>query len=215
MDINNSESCVIKVNKKRKLEDINPIKINDAIKVNKKRKLESDINDMYIVKNVMIVGSRYYKDYKTFSTKIDETLIKIKESIIEDMKHNSKSEKNMDKNQINSNLPHINSNLPHIKFNLISGGCKGTDKMVEKYALEKGLEIKVYEAEWNRHGKYAGPKRNKVMVRESEYLIAFKMKDKENKGTIDAIKNFTYSKMSSLKNMSSILKKTKAFIFHV
>jgi hypothetical protein len=56
---------------------------------------------------------------------------------------------------------------------IISGGAKGTDAMVEKYALIHKIPLKVYEANWKLHGKKAGPIRNALIVAEADHILAF------------------------------------------
>lgn len=56
---------------------------------------------------------------------------------------------------------------------ILSGHCSGTDAMAEKYATQNNLELEIYPAEWKRYGKAAGPMRNRLMVENSDYVIAF------------------------------------------
>lgn len=56
---------------------------------------------------------------------------------------------------------------------IVSGGCRGVDAMAERYAKENNLKCEIHFADWNRFGKYAGPKRNEEMVLCSDYVIAF------------------------------------------
>ena len=69
------------------------------------------------------------------------------------------------------------------KYELIfvSGGCKGTDKLGERYAEENGFTIERYPAQWDKYGKSAGPMRNKEMAVISDYVICFW--DGKSKGT--------------------------------
>lgn len=72
---------------------------------------------------------------------------------------------------------------------ILSGHCSGADMMAEKYALEAGLGVEVYRAEWKRFGKAAGPKRNREMVEKSDMVIAFwDGKSKGTKNLIDVAK---------------------------
>ncbi len=72
------------------------------------------------------------------------------------------------------------------KVTILSGGCRGTDKLGEDFAKEKGYDLEVYLAEWNIHGKAAGPIRNTEMVDKADALIAFV--GKGSVGTKDVIK---------------------------
>ncbi len=69
---------------------------------------------------------------------------------------------------------------------IISGGCYGTDKLAERFANEYNIVIEVYNAEWNKFGKSAGPIRNKIMIEKSDFIIAF-IKD-DSKGTRNSIR---------------------------
>lgn len=64
---------------------------------------------------------------------------------------------------------------------IISGGAKGADALGEQYAKEKGYNLEVFKADWEKHGKGAGPMRNIEMAKSAEALIAFW--DGESSGT--------------------------------
>ena len=65
------------------------------------------------------------------------------------------------------------------KFTLIfvSGGCRGADKLGERYAAEKGFQFQEYPADWEKYGKSAGPKRNIQMAEVGDYFICFPARD--------------------------------------
>lgn len=69
------------------------------------------------------------------------------------------------------------------KYTLIfvSGGCRGADKLGERYALEHGYKFERYSANWIKYGNSVGPKRNKQMAEISDFVICFW--DGKNKGT--------------------------------
>lgn len=73
------------------------------------------------------------------------------------------------------------------KIIILSGHCSGVDSMAEQYAAEKGYELEIFPAQWNKYGKFAGPKRNNEMVKKSDYVIAFW--DNKSKGTKNLIEN--------------------------
>ena len=58
---------------------------------------------------------------------------------------------------------------------IIHGGCKGADMLADRYAKYNGWELEIYEADWDKHGKAAGPIRNKLMLEEGkpDLVIAF------------------------------------------
>lgn len=62
---------------------------------------------------------------------------------------------------------------------LISGGARGADFLGERYAGDNGIPVEVYPADWEKHGKAAGPIRNLQMLKEGkpDLVIAFLAKD--------------------------------------
>jgi len=67
---------------------------------------------------------------------------------------------------------------------IVTGGCKGTDALAERYAQEHNIPITVIPADWSL-GKRAGPMRNAEIVRSSDMLVAFLHPN--SKGTRDVI----------------------------
>lgn len=59
------------------------------------------------------------------------------------------------------------------KVTIVSGGARGVDKMGERYAQEHDIDLIVMNADWEKHGKSAGYKRNQEMANISTHLIAF------------------------------------------
>ena len=55
----------------------------------------------------------------------------------------------------------------------VSGGCRGVDNLGERYAVENGFEVEIYPAQWGKHGRAAGPIRNKKMVEIADFAICF------------------------------------------
>ena len=112
---------------------------------------------------LIVAGSRNYNDYSEFKKLIDDNIRRI-------LKVNNASD---------------------IEF--VSGGCRGVDKMGEKYAEENGMNVKVFEADWKKYGKSAGPIRNSEMADYGDALIAFF--NGESKGTLDMINKAKKKKM--------------------
>jgi hypothetical protein len=69
---------------------------------------------------------------------------------------------------------------------IISGGARGADALAERYAKENNIKLTVIEANWNLHGKAAGPIRNLLIVEACEQAVA--MWNGESKGTENTIK---------------------------
>lgn len=71
-------------------------------------------------------------------------------------------------------------------FVVISGGARGADRLGERYAAERGLECVVMPADWDAHGKAAGPIRNEIMASQADALVAFW--NGRSRGTRDMIR---------------------------
>jgi hypothetical protein len=64
---------------------------------------------------------------------------------------------------------------------IVSGGSVGADTLAEKYALEKNLPFKLFNAKWKELGRKAGPIRNIQMAEYGDFLITFW--DGQSRGT--------------------------------
>ena len=72
-------------------------------------------------------------------------------------------------------------------FVLIHGGAKGADSLSGLWAAARQVgDVRVYEADWETHGRSAGPIRNKLMLTDGQphVIIAFK----GGSGTADMIR---------------------------
>ena len=76
---------------------------------------------------------------------------------------------------------------PECRVIVISGGAPGADSLGERYAVERGLAIERFPADWDNFGKAAGPIRNKQMASVADALIAFPMEGLQNLGTRNMI----------------------------
>ena len=59
---------------------------------------------------------------------------------------------------------------------IIHGNARGADLLADQYARERSLKVIPFPADWNLHGRRAGPIRNIKMLTESRphVIIAFK-----------------------------------------
>ena len=64
---------------------------------------------------------------------------------------------------------------------IISGHARGADMLGEQYAKEKGYNLEVYKADWDKYGKKAGFLRNEQMGDIANAAIGFW--DGESHGT--------------------------------
>jgi hypothetical protein len=72
------------------------------------------------------------------------------------------------------------------KIVLIEGGAKGADTLAKLTAEYLGWAIIEIPANWDEHGKAAGPIRNKKMLDlEPDIIVAFHDNIRESKGTLD------------------------------
>ena len=103
---------------------------------------------------VIIAGSRNYDDYNDFFRKVEQSMEK------------------------------VFKNYSYNEIEIVSGGCRGTDKMAERYAKSKKLKSVVFNADWSL-GKKAGPIRNAQMAEYGDMLIAFLTPD--SRGTVSMV----------------------------
>jgi len=68
---------------------------------------------------------------------------------------------------------------------IVSGGAKGADQMAEEYARERGIEVKIFLPDYQKHKQGAPIRRNELIVREADLVVAFW--DGKSKGTKDTI----------------------------
>lgn len=85
---------------------------------------------------------------------------------------------------------------------IISGGAKGTDTQAKRAAEKMGWDYIEYLPEYEKYGKPAPVIRNKKIIDQAEYIIAYW--DGESKGTTQAVE---YAKK---KGKNGILKVPKA-----
>ena len=70
---------------------------------------------------------------------------------------------------------------------LVHGACPtGVDRSIDEAAVELGVPVERHPADWNKHGKGAGPRRNQEMVDLGARLcLAFSPDLNLSKGTLD------------------------------
>lgn len=72
---------------------------------------------------------------------------------------------------------------------IVSGGAHGVDSMAQRYAKENGHTIHIYYPNYNRYGKGATFIRNRIIVEESDLVLAFYQKGRfQQGGTADTAK---------------------------
>jgi hypothetical protein len=74
---------------------------------------------------------------------------------------------------------------------LIHGDADGADRLAAEQAQESGSFIEPYPADWGRHGRAAGPIRNRRMLDEGKPDLVLAFVDKPivgSRGTLDMVR---------------------------
>lgn len=72
---------------------------------------------------------------------------------------------------------------------IIHGAAKGADTIAGNEAKKLRYAVEAFPADWEKHGKAAGPIRNRKMLdQKPDLVIAFHSNIKKSKGTKDCIK---------------------------
>lgn len=69
---------------------------------------------------------------------------------------------------------------------VVCGCAKGVDEMGKEWAKEHDIPVKLFPANWNKHGKTAGPRRNIEMGNYADALVA--IRKNMSRGTTHMIK---------------------------
>ena len=75
--------------------------------------------------------------------------------------------------------------LPWKITEVLSGGCLGVDQLGEIWARSEQIPCVQFKPDWGKHGKAAGPIRNREMAQNAEALLA--IWDGKSKGTKNMI----------------------------
>lgn len=70
---------------------------------------------------------------------------------------------------------------------IITGGAKGADFLADDIACQRGWGRKVFQADWHKHGKSAGPVRNMQMLAEGGAQLVIAFWDGKSTGTAHMI----------------------------
>ena len=66
---------------------------------------------------------------------------------------------------------------------VVCGGAAGVDTLGKDWAVLRGIPVKMFPADWETHGKAAGPIRNAEMAAYADQAICIFDVQAENKGT--------------------------------
>lgn len=71
---------------------------------------------------------------------------------------------------------------------IIHGAARGADSIAGMLARALGFSVRAFPADWNKHGKAAGPIRNRLMLdQKPDLVIAFHSNLAESRGTKDTV----------------------------
>jgi len=90
---------------------------------------------------------------------------------------------------------------------VVCGGAAGVDTLGKNWAIDRGIPVKMFPADWETHGKAAGPIRNSEMAVYAEQAICIFDVQAECKGTKDMARKATgngrrvYSHMTNFKSI--------------
>jgi predicted Rossmann fold nucleotide-binding protein DprA/Smf involved in DNA uptake len=77
---------------------------------------------------------------------------------------------------------------------IVLGGARGADSLGEDWATRNGIETKIFYPNWNKYGRSAGFKRNRLIVEYADAVLAFwDGKSRGTKNTIDIAKSMNKS----------------------
>ena len=75
----------------------------------------------------------------------------------------------------------IDNNTWHLLKEVVSGGAQGVDTSAKRFAEWSGMSYVEFPANWDKHGKAAGPIRNLEMAKYADALLL--IWDGESKGS--------------------------------
>lgn len=79
------------------------------------------------------------------------------------------------------------STLEAKDITIISGKALGADLLGERFASKFGFNLLEFPADWDKHGRSAGPIRNAEMAKNASHCIVFW--DGQSRGTANMIEN--------------------------
>ena len=80
-------------------------------------------------------------------------------------------------------LDEVRDRLGDVPMRVVSGAARGADSLAAKWAQQRGVPCDEYPADWDRHGKSAGYRRNEQMLTEGDPHIVVAFPQGESRGT--------------------------------
>ena len=95
-----------------------------------------------------------------------------------------------DRNIVEAKFNNTRKSIPDERVCIVSGGCpSGGDAFAEYIAKKYGETIIIHHPNWSKYGKSAGHRRNSLIAKDSDILIACVAEDREG-GTEGTIREF-------------------------
>lgn len=78
----------------------------------------------------------------------------------------------------------------HNIYKVIHGNARGADRIAAQIAIELGIDIHSFPAQWDKYGRAAGPIRNQQMIDEGnpDYVVIFHDNIVVSKGSADMMR---------------------------
>lgn len=92
-----------------------------------------------------------------------------------------------------SDIERFLAQVPFEITTVVCGGAKGVDSLGRVWARQNNIPVEMYLADWEKHGKSAGYKRNQEMAKNADALVA--IWDGESKGTSHMIQIASAAKL--------------------
>ena len=88
-----------------------------------------------------------------------------------------------DYNLLATKLDEVRDRLGDVSMRVISGAARGADSLAAKWAQQHGVPCDEYPADWDRHGKSAGYRRNEQMLTEGDPHMVVAFPQGDSRGT--------------------------------
>ena len=80
-------------------------------------------------------------------------------------------------------LDEVRDRLGDVPMRVVSGAARGADSLAAKWAQQRGVPCDEYPADWDRHGKSAGYRRNEQMLTEGDPHMVVAFPQGDSRGT--------------------------------
>ncbi|MCY4122686.1 MAG: SLOG family protein [Acidobacteria bacterium] len=88
-----------------------------------------------------------------------------------------------DRSLVDAKLDEVRRRLGDVPMRVISGAARGADTLAANWAKERGVPCDEYPADWDRHGRSAGYRRNEQMLTEGKPHLVVGFPLGESRGT--------------------------------